>query len=120
MGSLLVHLTHGPEDPTRAALGFLVARTAVAEGHDVTMFLAGEAVLLMTDDVIGSLEGKGTGALAEHMAALVEAKVPIHCSGMSSKARGVTEDDITAKNGSFAMPITLVELTFAHDRVLTY
>ena len=37
MGKLLVHLTHGPEAPTRAALAFLVAWSAVEEGHDVTM-----------------------------------------------------------------------------------
>lgn len=36
MGKLLVHITHGPEAPTRAALGLLVARAAVEEGHDVT------------------------------------------------------------------------------------
>ena len=30
----LVHITCGAEDPTRAALGFLVARTAQEEGHE--------------------------------------------------------------------------------------
>ncbi len=31
MAKILVHMTHGPGQPTRAALGFLVAKTAV---HD--------------------------------------------------------------------------------------
>ena len=88
MGSLLVHITHGPEAPTRAALGFLVARTAVTEGHEVSLFLAGDAVLLMKDEVIAGLRGIGTGDLSEHMGALVEAEVPIFCSGMSAKGRG--------------------------------
>jgi len=44
MAKILVHLTHGPEHPTRAALAFLVARSAIDEGHSVSMFLAGDAV----------------------------------------------------------------------------
>jgi uncharacterized protein len=120
MGSLLVHITHGPEAPTRAALGFLVAKAAVDEGHDVSLFLAGDAVQLLREDVQASLAGLGTGALADHVAGLVEAGVPIFCSGMSAKARGVVEEDLSATNATFAMPAKLVELTFAHDRVLTY
>jgi hypothetical protein len=52
--------------------------------------------------------------------ALVESGVAIFASGMSSKARGVTEADVGSKGASFAMPSKLVELTFAADRVLTY
>ena len=32
---ILVHLTSGPENPTKAALAFLVARTAIEQGHSV-------------------------------------------------------------------------------------
>ncbi|MDR7448152.1 MAG: DsrE family protein [Armatimonadota bacterium] len=44
MAGILVHLTHGPEHPTRAALAFLVAKAAIEEGHSVSLFLAGDAV----------------------------------------------------------------------------
>jgi hypothetical protein len=40
---ILVHVTQGPENPTRAALAFLVAKTAIDEGDAVTLFLAGDA-----------------------------------------------------------------------------
>ena len=43
MASILVHITSGPEHPTRAALGFLVAKAAIEEGHSVNLFLAGDA-----------------------------------------------------------------------------
>jgi hypothetical protein len=33
---ILVHVTQGPENPTRAALAFLVAKTALDEGDAVT------------------------------------------------------------------------------------
>ncbi len=42
-GSILVHLTHGPEHPTRAALAFNVAHAALEQGHRVPVFLAGDA-----------------------------------------------------------------------------
>jgi predicted peroxiredoxin len=43
MPRLLVHIATGPENATRAALGFLVASSALAAGHDVDVFLAGDA-----------------------------------------------------------------------------
>ncbi|HEX9847113.1 MAG TPA: DsrE family protein [Acidimicrobiia bacterium] len=120
MGSLLVHITNGPEAPTRAALGFLVAKAGVEAGHEVTVFLAGDAVYLLKDEVIASLSGLGTGSLSETVPALVESGAVIYASGMSAKGRGVTEADLAGKGAVFAMPSKLVELTFAADRVLTY
>ncbi|MEM7271964.1 MAG: DsrE family protein [Actinomycetota bacterium] len=120
MGSLLVHITHGPEAPTRAALGCLVAKAAVEAGHEVTLFLAGDGASLIKPAVIENLGGLGTGKLADSMTALVEAEVPIYVSGMSAKGRGVTDADLEAVGGTFAMPAKLVELTFENDRALVY
>ncbi len=120
MGSLLVHVTHGPEAPTRAALACLVAKAALDAGHEVSMFFAGDAVYLLKDEVVGSMVGLGTGPLSDTLPALVEGGVAIYASGMSSKSRGVTENDAKSKGATFAMPAKLVELTFAADRVLTY
>jgi hypothetical protein len=33
MAHILVHVTHGPEHPTRSALGFLVGKAAIEEGR---------------------------------------------------------------------------------------
>ena len=120
MSSLLVHITHGPEAPTRAALGCLVARAALGEGHEVSMFFAGDAAQLLRDASMESVQGIGTGDLGESLRALIEAGTPIFVSGMSAKARGVSEADLDGKGASFAMPSRLVELTFAADRVLCY
>ncbi len=70
MGKLLVHITSGPEAPTRAALGLLVASAAVDEGHEVSVFLAGDAVQLLREAVLHSLSGLGTGSLREHFNAV--------------------------------------------------
>ncbi len=69
--NLLIHVTHGPESPTRAALGFLVARTGLDEGHEVSLFLAGDAVQLLRDAVLDNLTGLGTGSLRESYEAIV-------------------------------------------------
>lgn len=66
-----MHITHGPEHPTRAALGFLVVRTAIDEGHEVSLFLAGDAVQLLREAVLDSLVGLRTGRLREHYDAIV-------------------------------------------------
>lgn len=120
MGTLLVHLTCGPEAPTRAALGLLVAKAAIDEGHEVEVFLAGDAVQLIRDPVLDALIGLGTGSLRESFDAVAAGGGRFYVSGMSSKARGVTESDLDGKPAVLAMPSTLVERTFAADRVLTY
>jgi predicted peroxiredoxin len=120
MGSLLVHVTHGPEAPSRAALGVTVAKAGIDAGHEVTLFLAGDAAYLVKDAVIENLQGIGTGALRETLPALVEAGASIFVSGMSSKSRGVSEEDLAGKGIEFAGPPQLVDLTFEADRVLCY
>ena len=120
MASILVHITHGPEHPTRAALGFHVAKAAIDEGHSVTMFLAGDGVQLMRDGAIDSLAGLGTGNLRELYDAVVAAGTTIYLSGMSSKARGLSEDELEGKPYEFGFPSDLVRLAVEHDRLFTY
>jgi len=116
MSKLLIHVTRGPEDPTRAALAFLVGKAAVEAGHEVTFFLAADAVQLLREPVLDNLVGLGTGALRESYDALVTGNARFYVSGMSSKARGFDPEGVAEP----AMPGRLVELAFEADRVLTY
>jgi len=120
MGNLLVHVTCGPESPTRAALGLLVARAAVEQGHAVNIFLAGDGVQLIRESVLDSLSGLGTGSLRESFDAVASGGGRFYVSGMSSKARGVTAGDLEGKPAEMAMPDRLVQLAFEADRTLTY
>ena len=120
MATILVHVTTGPENPTKAALAFLVAKTATEQGHEVSMFLAGDATQLLRENVLDSLIGLGTGSLRESYDAVVASGAAIYASGMSSKARGVDQSDLEGKPVEFAMPDRLVELAVQSDRVLTY
>jgi predicted peroxiredoxin len=116
MAKLLIHITRGPEDPTRAALGFLVGKAAVEDGHDVSLFLAADAVQLLRPAVLDSLVGLGTGSLRDSYDALVSGGARFFVSAMSSKARGFEADGLAEA----ATPNRLVELALEHDRVLTY
>jgi predicted peroxiredoxin len=118
--SILIHLTQGTENPTVAALAFLVAKTAVEQGHTVTLFLAGDAVQLMRANAIENVVGLGTGSLKSHYEVLEKAGCQIYLSGMSSKSRGLTMEELQGKKVTFAMPAELLELSLNNDRMFVY
>jgi predicted peroxiredoxin len=117
---ILVHLTSGPENPTKAALAFLVARTAIEQGHTVSMFLAGDAVQLLRDSTLDSLAGLGTGKLREHYDIIVKGGGKFYLSGMSSNARGISAAELQGKPAELAPPAILLKLALEHERMFTY
>jgi uncharacterized protein len=117
---LLVHIVTGPENPTRAALGLLVARTALEAGHAVDIFLAGDAVAVLRPETLDAGHGIGTGNLREHVDALAGGGARFFLSGLSSKARGLSPESLGGLQVTMAPPARLVELAFEADRVLTY
>jgi len=119
MAKVLVQLASGPENPTRAALALLVARTASEEGHEVRVFLAGDAVQLARPATATIAHGIGTGSFGEHWEALTSAGVPMFLSAMSSQARGL-EPDAVAEGAEMGTPQLLVELATWADSTLTY
>lgn len=117
---ILVHLTTGVENPTKAALALLVASTALAEGHTGDVFVAGDGVSALREPSSKALQGEGTGSVAEHLAALRAGGAQLFASGMSAPARGLSADDLQAVGFTPAPPNKLVELVVATDRTITY
>ena len=120
MGRLLVHIVTGPENPTRVALGLLVARAALGVGHDVDVFFASDGVGVLRPETLDAGHGVGTGAFREHVDALVAGGATFYASAMSSKARGLTPDSVGGLAVAMSPPDKLVELIFAADRVVSY
>jgi predicted peroxiredoxin len=120
MSRLLVHIATGPENPTRVALGLLVARSALDAGHDVDLFIAGDGVAVLRPETLDAGNGIGTGSFREHIDALVAGKARFFVSGLSSKARAITADSLGGLEVTMAPPSRLVELAFEADRVLSY
>jgi predicted peroxiredoxin len=117
---ILVHLTSGPENPTKAALAFLVARTAIEQGHAVSLFLAGDAVQLLRDAALDNVTGLGTGKLRDHFDAIAAGGGRFYLSGMSSSARGITAAELQGKPAELSPPAILLKLALEHDRMFTY
>ena len=69
--------THGSEDPTKATMPFLLADGAVQAGHEPAIILLGDAVVLMNDAVVDSVQGVGLPPLKDLVAKAIEHKVPI-------------------------------------------
>lgn len=120
MSRLLVHIATGPENPTRAALGLLVARTALAAGHAVDLFVAGDGVGILRPATLDAGVGIGTGPFRDHVDALVAGGATIYASGQSGKARGIGPDGVGDLPVQFSPPDVLVRLAFEAERVLSY
>lgn len=122
MAKILIHLTHGPEAPTQADRAFLIAKTAIIEGHGVSMFLAGSAVQLLRDDILDSVIGIGDGvtSLRKSYDEIIAGGGKIYLSRISCGARGMTTEELEGKQVELGEPNLLVQLTVDHDRVITY
>ena len=119
MAKLLFHIVTGPENPTRVALGMLVAKTAVAADHDVTVFFAGDAVSALRAETLDAANGVGTGSLREHFDALVAGGASLFGSAMSANARGIDGETLGGAV-ELVKPDRLVALIAAADQVVTY
>jgi predicted peroxiredoxin len=120
MAKLMIHLTFGPESPTRATLALLVAKSALADGHEVSVFFVGDAVQLLRPKTVEAVQGVGTGSLKDHLDALVTGGASLYASRLSSDARGLTAEDVGDLPVQMSTPNQLVQLALDHDRVITY
>lgn len=120
MSKILVHIHTGPSDPNKVTLGALVAATAVKGGHSVTVFFAGDGVHNVAAGTRETLEGVGTGRLADHLAAVVAGGGRFVVSGMSAKARGYGDDLLEGLPAEFAAPDRLIGLAEEASTVLCY
>ena len=109
----------GSDDPTKAAFPFSHGLALSEAGHDVQIYLLGEAVSLMRKAVANSVTPVGWPPIVESLTKLVAKKVPIYACGACSRARGVTEDDLANFAAKFGNPAIFVSLVEWADRVIT-
>ncbi len=120
MASILIQITSGPNEPTKAALGFLICKTGLEEGHEVNLFLAGDAVLLIKEGILENLTGLGTGRLIEYYEQIIAAGVIINLSKMSCDARGISDEYILDKPLKKCKPTDLLGFALSSDKVLAF
>src|ERR1700676_5152505 len=64
---VLIKSAWGSDDPTKAAFAFLHANAFAEAGHEVRIFLLGEAVNLMKDELMAAVTPVGWPPLSEIM-----------------------------------------------------
>ena len=75
---VLIKSAWGSADPTQASFPFHHANAFAEAGHEVQIFLLGEAVGLMRSSIANAIVPVGWPPLAEGLAGVVAKKIPIH------------------------------------------
>jgi predicted peroxiredoxin len=78
MTRILLKSAWGSDDPTKASFAFLHANAFVALGHEVQIFLLGEAVNVMRNEVANAIVPVGWAPLRETIAETVAHRIPLH------------------------------------------
>jgi predicted peroxiredoxin len=74
----LIKSAWGSDESTKAAFAFLHANAFSAAGHEVQVFLLGEAVNLMKNETMNSVTPVGWPPLSKIMLETIGHKIPIN------------------------------------------
>jgi predicted peroxiredoxin len=109
----------GSDDPTKAAFPFLHGLALAEAGHEVRIFLLGEAVTLMRKSVASAVVPVGWPPLSETLDKIKARGISIYACGACSRARSVTETDLANYNAKYGNPAIFVSLVEWADRVIS-
>jgi predicted peroxiredoxin len=116
---ILMKSAWGSDDPTKAGFPFLHGLALAEAGHEVQIFLLGEAVVLMRKTLANAVIPVGWPPVGETLDKLAAKHAQIYACGMCSRARGVTEADLNNYGAKFGNPTIFVSLIEWADRVIT-
>jgi predicted peroxiredoxin len=109
----------GSDDPTKSAFPFSHGLALAEAGHEVQIFLLGEAVVLMRKVVAEAVTPVGWPKLSEILDKVAAKHIQIYACGACSRARGVTEADLSNYGAKYGNPTIFVSLVEWADRVIT-
>ena len=116
---ILMKSAWGSDDPTKAAFPFAHGLALSEAGHEVQIYLLGEAVVLMRKVVANAVTPVGWPPVGELLDKLSARKVTIYACGACSRARGVTETDLANYGAKFGSPPVFVSLIEWADHIIT-
>ena len=117
--NIMMKSAWGSDDPTKAAFPFLHGLALTEAGHNVQIFLLGEAVSLMRASVASAVVPVGWPPLGETMKKVAEKHVQIYACGACSRARSVVQTELDQWGAKFGNPTIFVSLVEWADRVIT-
>jgi predicted peroxiredoxin len=116
---ILMRSSWGTDEPTRASFVFDHGLVLADAGHDVQIFLTHDATYLMRKATVDAVKPIGWPPLSETMAKVVAKRIPIFSCGACSRARGVTEADLSTWNAQWGSPPIYVSLVEWADHVIS-
>ncbi len=116
---ILMRSSWGTDEPTRASFVFDHGLVLADAGHDVQIFLTHDATYLMRKATVDSVKPIGWPPLSETMAKVVAKGIPIFSCGACSRARGITEADLSSWNAKWGAPPIYVSLVEWADHVIS-
>jgi predicted peroxiredoxin len=116
---ILMKSAWGSDDPTKAAFPFSHALALAEAGHQVQIYLLGEAVVLMRKVVADAVTPVGWPPVGDFLSKLKAKGVTIYACGACSRARGVTDSDLANYGAKFGSPPVFVSLIEWADHVIT-
>ena len=108
----------GTDDETRATFVFNHGLALANAGHEVQIFLLGDATVLVRKVVVDSVVPIGWPPLKETFEKIVAAKIAVFACGACCRARGVTEADVTQWGFKFGNPTIFVGMVECADRII--
>jgi predicted peroxiredoxin len=109
----------GSDDPTKAAFPFLHGHALAEAGHEVQIFLLGEAVSVMRKSLADAIVPVGWPPLVETLNKVAAKHIQIYACGACCRARSVAETDLTQWGAKFGNPTIFVSLVEWADRIIT-
>ena len=88
-----IAVSAGTDDPTRATLGMVAAKAAREQGHEVIVWLQGEATVIANRHVYEKIQGVNIPPMKAVMEALLAARVPLWVCEACAKGRNVGPDN---------------------------
>lgn len=116
---ILMKSAWGSDDPTKAAFPFSHGLALAEAGHEVQIYLLGEAVVLMRKVVANAVTPVGWPPVGEVLDKLAAKHVTIYACGACARARGVTEADLANYGAKFGSPPIFVSLIEWADHIIT-
>ena len=115
---ILMKSAWGSDDPTRASFPFVHGLVLAEAGHEVQIFLLAEATTLMRKSLANAVQPVGWPPLGGTLEKVAAKHIPIFACGACSRARGVSEADLTQWGAKFGSPAIFVSLVEWADRII--
>ena len=94
MSTILIHATHGPEDPERATMAFVVGNVAATADQDAVVLLTIDGAWLGVRGRADDVAHEGLPRLRDVMTQFVAAGGRIWACGACTKPRGIAAEDL--------------------------